>query len=1091
VYNIVYTPARKSTVLSGFSDLIVSLAVFSGLLATYYSSSFAAPIGVGTAAMTGGTPHSSVTGAYSARYRGFFRPSTAGSHVFAVTLPAQITQFVMYLDGITVASASGNSDSIVLPVANGLYDVEITVQSSASSASASLAYGGSALGSRFLQRHDIVHKIWDSKGLYATFYASSTVGSSPLYSTSEQNLDWSYSLLSPRYSNFVPDSFTSNSIRWNGFFLPTLRGLYTFYVLNSAGSGTIALDFQAPVSFTTSEVQATVFVSVACRFYDITVEVTTTTSATSSIQLQWSNNGQSFSSLGAVADASLPKQVVPVESLFGIRTTSVINRNDQHHYYDSGSLPSCGGTSAGSSSSFLGALRWFQCRGAGIRNNGPLGGTAATGGSAAALKLLIYPAHSCGTTSSITTSLSRTTAGLSTSFNVRINDAYGNILDSTHNAIYISAVPQSGVGVAAIGTVIPTATGVTQSDPAGRYTATYTLTQSGSYWVSAAVVDHASGGLTATVINDLNHVIHSRKDPSVSCCSDWDLPWGTGKLRVQWSGFIRMNDARSSSYTFHIRAASGGTKFFIASRLLAHCPSIETPCSVAAVTQLSLNAVYDVVLEHNASSSKPYVAISYSSSTGTGMSFVPSQLYAYSANVGNGMLEVICDPDAYNSGLHSTLYPPPSLATAGAPATFVIASYDKYGNMRIQSGASPDCASSSSTATACAFRSYIVPEKPSANNRPIRGITTVQSVNAFFNVAYTVTAAGLYTLSVASYVNWVPYGLSSTYYDGHDFTSPASSTYPQASVPAWSLVGAAVPSGSGLVPDGLFSARFAGAFFTSTNGLYTAYMTHMERLRVFIDSVMVIDQFSYSGVSQISSGTILLNENTFYEYVVELVSDADADSIFAFEIRNPSAAALSLTASNVFYRSVRIGSALSIEVLPGIPCGARSFMSGATLSLATSGVSASFSITSRDAYSNVRLTGTDTLVARAIPILSTGGYIRTFFIASLPFQHNQFNGYSSFTGSPSCASCTPLSISVADIQNGVYVASLVPQKTGWFKMIASFARPGGLTATFVHMNLFGFSLDVLTVGFRYYNRDTTSSTVFSFTSNIQGIQNQV
>jgi hypothetical protein len=227
-------------------------------------------------------------------------------------------------------------------------------------------------------------------------------------------------------------------------------------------------------------------------------------------------------------------------------------------------------------------------------------------------------------------------------------------------------------------------------------------------------------------------------------------------------------------------------------------------------------------------------------------------------------------------------------------------------------------------------------------------------------------------------------------------------------------------------------------------------MTHNEGLFVTIDYVVVINQRTYSGASQVSSGTISLQANNFYEYVVEVSSDAAADSVFAFEIRNPSSAALSLTASNVFYQSGLIGTPVSITVVPNVPCGALSTVTGEGLSLATSGVVCSFSITSRDGYSNLRSDGGDIVVARAIPaVASSGGFIRTFYFATLPHQHNQFNGYTTFSGSPSCPSCVPLPLAVTDMKSGVYVTVGTPAKTGLYKMTASFARAGGLTATCV------------------------------------------
>jgi hypothetical protein len=58
--------------------------------------------------------------------------------------------------------------------------------------------------------------------------------------------------------------------------------------------------------------------------------------------------------VGAAPGVPVAKQIIPTSSFYGVRTTAVINRNDQNLYYDSGSFPSCGGTSAGSSDGLVG-----------------------------------------------------------------------------------------------------------------------------------------------------------------------------------------------------------------------------------------------------------------------------------------------------------------------------------------------------------------------------------------------------------------------------------------------------------------------------------------------------------------------------------------------------------------------------------------------------------------------------------------------------------------------------------------------------------------------------------------------------------------
>jgi hypothetical protein len=65
---------------------------------------------------------------------------------------------------------------------------------------------------------------------------------------------------------------------------------------------------------------------------------------------------------------------------------------------------------------------------------------------------------------------------MATSFIIRLNDAYGNVLDTLNNALYMVALPRNALTPPSVGSAIPTSTGVSHADPGGRYTATYTIT---------------------------------------------------------------------------------------------------------------------------------------------------------------------------------------------------------------------------------------------------------------------------------------------------------------------------------------------------------------------------------------------------------------------------------------------------------------------------------------------------------------------------------------------------------------------------------------------------------------------------------------
>jgi hypothetical protein len=89
-----------------------------------------------------------------------------------------------------------------------------------------------------------------------------------------------------------------------------------------------------------------------------------------------------------------------------------------------------------------------------------------------------------------------------------------------------------------------------------------------------------------------------------------------------------------------------------------------------------------------------------------------------------------------------------SLATSGVAASFSFMTRDEFFNMRLDQGVRADCAVDAD----CTLAVRIMPSAPPAShsNRAVGGTITLQSTNNYFDVAYTITAAGVYSLTIAA-----------------------------------------------------------------------------------------------------------------------------------------------------------------------------------------------------------------------------------------------------------------------------------------------------------------------------------------------------
>jgi hypothetical protein len=627
------------------------------------------------------------------------------------------------------------------------------------------------------------------------------------------------------------------------------------------------------------------------------------------------------------------------------------------------------------------------------------------------------------------------------SFDIVTRDAYDNILDGSNAAVTALGSQQSGVSAGKFyGSALPTSTSTTQADASGRYTVAYTATVAGSYLLNVGVADSVGNGLRGVYYLGSSlggQAISNQVDPQLNFTWGARAPVALLSSAVGWSarwtGFIRLADAASNEFTFYLRTGGGGGRVYVANVLVVDSTQAASAGEYSGTTSLQNNVVYDIVVEYIAAAVPTLVQLSYASPSNPKQVFPSVSLYPFSGNLANGARTLVINHGTICGALSLKSGRGLSIATAGVAASFKLTSLDQYGNFRSDQSNVADCSSAGS----CFFSATVIPAKPSLSpaTRSYQAAITLHSANNFFNVQYTATAAGGY--SVAAFASPTSGGLFATYYDDLLFAAPRAAQL-EAS-PGWTLSSTAVPSlaAATLVPDGLFSVRLGGLFKPTAAGAHTFAITHSEALTVYVDGVLLIDQSTYSGAATARTAAITLPAvNAFYDITILYTSDAMSGSQLSGLAINGNA--FSTITSNL-YQSLPVGAASTLVVYPNVPCGSRSTIRGYGLTVATAGASVLLTVTVRDEYYNFRPQSGDTVVVRAFAL--TG--------SSVTPAPNFFNGASVNSGA-TCVGCpaAPIAATITDFSNSLCTVSLLLTVAGKYKVAASLARRGGLSATF-------------------------------------------
>ena len=237
-----------------------------------------------------------------------------------------------------------------------------------------------------------------------------------------------------------------------------------------------------------------------------------------------------------------------------------------------------------------------------------------------------------------------------------------------------------------------------------------------------------------------------------------------------------------------------------------------------------------------------------------------------------------------------------------------------------------------------------------------------------YTVSYTATRSGnnyIWTsLAVAG-------GLQATYYIGSTsdvsdstlFGLAGSSRVVQSDTTIDFSVTAVAPTP--ISGQTAWAARWTGMILPSVSEVYTFYFggdvsstDKMERVKLWVDNSLIIQQWSSLASSSAPSGSIALEKGVYYEIqCAAKTATASSTATSKFQLKWSSFTHdQSIISSSRLFFSQHVGSSpLQVYVEQNMTCASKSRVYKSGLSIATAGVAASFTVQSRDAFDNKRL----------------------------------------------------------------------------------------------------------------------------------------
>jgi len=359
-----------------------------------------------------------------------------------------------------------------------------------------------------------------------------------------------------------------------------------------------------------------------------------------------------------------------------------------------------------------------------------------------------------------------------------------------------------------------------------------------------------------------------------------------------------------------------------------------------------------------------------------------------------------------------------TLVTAGISSTMTIQIRDEFLNLRTQEN-------DLTYAVEVSVKQYPVSTEPSAFAVCLpSGEATGKHL-----CSYAITRAQASLVDV--YLNFAS-GLDATYYDDSNFIN-ARASYNQHDLS--SLVGSAAPPA--LTNDGTWSAIYEGSIRSprSSNISFSIDCENDEWASVQIDGMDFLNS-KYG----IRNRSIKMDAGRFYKIHMKYSSSGNTSWLFSFGGNIEGPANFGPVPKYRLYSSRRLkGSPFISEVRAAVACSSKTLSNGMGITLSTAGVIASFKITSRDQFSNIRS-------------LSCLSCYDTFYVRLMACGRVHASSFSEtpFIACPECVNC-PHIVRAANLNSSnaaVYEISYTPTKRGSYRAVVSLANDAGVLTSF-------------------------------------------
>lgn len=365
--------------------------------------------------------------------------------------------------------------------------------------------------------------------------------------------------------------------------------------------------------------------------------------------------------------------------------------------------------------------------------------------------------------------------------------------------------------------------------------------------------------------------------------------------------------------------------------------------------------------------------------------------------------------------------------TAGVPATFTVTVRDMFSNLRTMSVA---------TDLVCLSRQVGLRDR--------NGTVSATGPNSgSFSCTAVATLAGTQQV----WARLVSYGaLSATYYsfatDTPVFTEITSKALDFSTTAGMTALG---------VDIGL-RARFTGVLRPTSAETYVftaTVKTNTERISLYVDNSLIIDQWSSIGPTLVNTGTIVIDSveaNTLIDIVVNYKNwnnvAAGTPGLtlkWSCPINHASSVISTSSMAADFHVS---GSPFSVVVVPGQPCATTSRLSSQGLSVCTVGMPATFTFSSRDSFNNVvtSSTGTSSVSSFSFSLLRNS-VLATYFANPSLLEAFSNNDGGSVISSGAFAT-------VNGVPGSYLVTYVAPTLAGRLELQGSKLEVGGLAANY-------------------------------------------